>query len=92
MTAQGLREAELAVCEVSTEIPFSNDNAIMHNIEFELHLFVYFSLNRLLHMYIPIASCIKYYILCRQLLLQGIRTYRFTCVWQSWHTPFHIKL
>ena len=59
MTAQGLKEAELAVCEVSTEIPFSNDNAIMHNIEFELHLFVYFSLNRLLHTYIHIASYIK---------------------------------
>ena len=40
MTAQGLREAELAVCEVSTEIPFSNDNAIMHNIEFELYTYL----------------------------------------------------
>ena len=33
MTAQGLREAELAVCAVSTGITFSNDNAIMHNSE-----------------------------------------------------------
>ena len=39
MTAQGLREAELAVCEVSTEIPFSNDNVIMHNFEFELYTY-----------------------------------------------------
>ena len=37
MTAQGLREAELAVCEVSTGITFSKDNATMHNIEFKLH-------------------------------------------------------
>ena len=36
MTAQGLREAELAVCDISTEILFSNDNAIMHNIELQL--------------------------------------------------------
>ena len=40
MTSQGLREAELAVCEVSTGITFSNDNVIMHNIEFELHLYI----------------------------------------------------
>ena len=35
-------EAELAVCEISTEIPFSKDNATMHNIEFKLHCVFFF--------------------------------------------------
>ena len=79
MTSHVLREAELAVCGVSTEIPFSNENATMYNIEFKLHCV--FSLIRLLHTYTRTASYIKYYILCRPLLLQGIRIYRITCVW-----------
>ena len=42
MTAQGLREAELAVCDISTGLPFSNNNAIMRNTEFELQCVFFF--------------------------------------------------
>ena len=42
MTTQGLREAELAMCDISAGLPFSNNNAIMRNTEFELHCAFFF--------------------------------------------------
>ena len=75
MTAQGLREAELAVCEISTGIPCSNDNAIMHNTE--LHLFCVFILcffdQTIAHIYVlqAISNIMQAII---------ITWYRITCV------------
>ena len=42
MTTQGLREAELAVCDISAGLPFSKDNATMRNTEFELQCVFFF--------------------------------------------------
>ena len=48
---------------MSTGLPFSNNNAIMRNIEFELHCVYIFFDQTIAYVYIPIASYIKYYII-----------------------------